>query len=91
MFVSDPFTCDMGFTLAVSRVLVATGNSSADDANVTAVTANAAIQIWGFQTIPTRQTVCTPTTSYCSLTLTLTSYLQEWNTEEEKKTGFQLT
>lgn len=93
MLVGGLFTCDMGFTLAQSRVLVATGNSfcwGAYDANVTAVTAGAAIWIWGFKTVPTRQTVYTPTTCYCSLTLTLTSDLEvrgrgkEGNTETLK-------
>lgn len=86
MFVSGLFTCDMGFTLALSSILVATGNScwGADDANVTAVTADAAIRIWGFKTIPTRQTIGTLTTCYCKLTLTLTSYLEVRNTEGER-------
>lgn len=86
MFVSGLFTCDMGFTLALSSILVATGNScwGADDANVTAVTADAAIRIWGFKTIPARQTIGTLTTRYCKLTLTLASYLEVKNTEEER-------
>lgn len=68
----------MRFTLALSRVLVAAGNRwcwHADDANITAVTGDAAVWIGGFKTVPTRQAVCTTTACCCNLTLTLTSNL----------------
>lgn len=79
----------MGFTLALSCVLVTAGNCShwgTDGSQVTAVTGNAAIWIWGFKIIPTRETVCTLTTCYCSLTLTLTSYLEVRNRRRKKMT-----
>lgn len=88
-WIESPFTCDLGFTLALTRLLVATGSPcwSVDGANFAAVATDATVWIWGFKTIPTRQAVFTLTTCYCNLTLTLTSYLQVRNkdTEERKK------
>ena len=91
--LESQFTSDMGFTLALSRVLVATENSAcwgADDANVTAVTVDAAVRIWGFQTVPTRQAVGTLTTYYCNLTLTLTSNLEVRKTQKKRETDVQI-
>ena len=77
----------MGFTLALSRVLVAAGSRccrGADDTSVTAVAADAAAWVWGLKTKPARQTVGAAAACYCNLTSTLTSYLEPKNSKRKE-------
>lgn len=79
LFATGLPTYDMGFTPALSSVLVASGDPwrVAGDANVSAVTASAALWIRGFQAVPTRQTLGTLATSHSNLTPTLPSHLKD--------------
>lgn len=86
LFAAALLTYDMGFTPALSSVLVAGGYAwrVADYANVSAVTANAALWIWGFQAVPTRQTVGTPATGRSKLAPTLSSHLEDEQVEKSQ-------